>query len=790
MSCFRDETTARGLRAGGFLHRFPQQMLHRGLAALFIVISLGYFGFATDAQAQTYRFSTVQVTGNQRIDPATILSYAGISRGQTINAAQLNDAYQRIVDSGLFEEVILVPRGGRLDIKVKEFPTINVISIEGNKRIKNADILKMLASQPRHVYSPTVAEADTATIIDAYRQAGRFAATVTPKIIRRSENRVDLVFEVTEGRVSEVERLSIIGNRAFSDSRLRRVLGTKQAGLLRAIIKSDTFIADRIEFDKQVLRDFYHSRGYVDFQVQSVVSEMARKRNGFFITFKVQEGQKFRFGKITTVATVPGVDAAEFQSVVKIHPGVVYSPALVDRTITRMERLATKKGMNFIRVKPRITRNDRDLTLDVEFTVERGPRVFVERIDIEGNATTLDRVIRRQFHTVEGDPFNPREIRDAAERIRALGFFKKAEVKAREGSSPEQVIIGVNVEEKPTGSLNFGAAYSTDTGAGLTIGFKERNFLGRGQALSFDIRTASNDRSISFNFVEPALLGRNLRFGIGVGYTTSNQSNSNYDTKVGTFTPSLEFPISENGRLQLRYSYKSTDLFGVDAVNSSAILVAEAARGRLASSGIGYSYSFDSRRTGLNPNAGVVFRFGQDYMGLGGDNKYIRTTALLGAETKIMNEEVTLRAIVEGGALAMISGDSRVTDRFFLGSSKLRGFEPNGMGPRDLGAVNQDALGGNMFASARLEAQFPLGLPAEYGITGGVFLDAGSVWGLDNVAGTGGPVDDAFHLRSSIGVSIFWTTAIGPLRFNFSRTLLKEPYDRPRNFDLTISTSF
>jgi len=399
--------------------------MHRVLMVVFLAIGVISLIGTPRAEAQSYRFTSVQISGNQRVDAATILSYAGISRGQTLSAAELNDAYQHIVDSGLFEEVDLQPRGGTLTIKVREYPTINVISIEGNKRLKDADLMKIIRSKSRHVYSPSVAEADAAAITDAYRQAARYAASVTPKIIRRSENRVDLVFEVVEGRVTEIERLGFVGNRAFSDRRLRRVLATKQAGLLRAIIKRDTFIADRIQFDRQVLRDFYLSRGYVDFQILSVTSELARKRNGFFITFKIHEGQKYQFGKITTVSDLDGIDPEEFQKASKIRPGMTYTPTAVDNTITRMERLALKKGLDFIRVEPHVTRNDRDLTLDVEFAVTKGPRVFVERIDIEGNATTLDRVIRRQFRTVEGDPFNPREIRDASERIKALGFFKK-----------------------------------------------------------------------------------------------------------------------------------------------------------------------------------------------------------------------------------------------------------------------------------------------------------------------------------------------------------------------------
>jgi len=348
------------------------------------------------------------------------------------------------------------------------------------------------------------------------------------------------------------------------------------------------------------------------------------------------------------------------------------------------------------------------------------------------------------------------------------------------------VIVGVNVEEKPTGSLNFGASFSSDTGVGLSVGLKERNFLGRGQGLNFSFNTASADSSFAFKFTEPAFLGRDLKYTIDLNYITSNQSNSNFSTRIASLSTGLEFPISENGRLGVRYTAKADDVHNVEP-GSSPILINEEALGQRLASSIGYTYSFDTRRTGLNPNAGFLVRFSQDFGGVGGDQDYVLSQATLGAETKVLNEEVTLRAALEGGALVMLNGDeSRVTDRFFLTIRRMRGFEPNGVGPRD--TTTGDALGGNYYVAARLEAQFPLGLPEEYGITGGVFLDGGSVWNLDNLYGTG--VDDSLHWRSSVGVSIFWDTAIGPLRFNFSKVLVKQPYDLERNFDLTISTQF
>ncbi len=745
------------------------------------------------AGAQNFSFNQVAVEGNERIETGTILDYAEIARGQSISAGQLNAAYQRLVGSGLFEEVELNPRGGTLVIRVVERPTINQIAIEGNRRVSDEQIETVIQSQPRRVFSPSLAEQDAQRIVDAYRIEGRLAATVEPRIIRRSNNRVDLVFEVTEGRVVENERISFVGNRDFSDRRLRRVLETTQAGLLRALIRRDVFIPERIELDQQLLRDFYQSRGYVDFRILDVNAEYSRERDATFVTFNIQEGRSFDFGRISATSEIDGLSAAEYLAVNRIRRGQTYSPAAVENTIARMERLAVRQGRDFVRIEPQVARNDATGTLDVNFVISRGPRVFVERIDIEGNQTTLDRVIRRQFTTVEGDPFNPREIRATAERLRALGYFENVEVETRPGSSQDQVIIDVNVDEQPTGSLTFGASYSEETGVALAIGFSERNFLGRGQTLLFDLESGTENALSRFVFVEPFVLGRDLRFRFAAIYATTDYDNAYYNTTVYSVEPSINFPISENGRLTLSYRLANEGISDV-AEESSPIIKEE--EGDLWTSEVGYLYTYDTRRTGLNPTAGILFSFGQDFAGLGGDNQYIRTEAELTGQMLVWNEEVTLRATLEGGALYMLDGDSRVTDRYFLSTRQLRGFEYRGVGPRDLNVEDQESLGGNYYASMRFESEFPIGLPDEYGITGGAFLDFGSVWSLNDVdggvSGTDGEqlVDDSFHLRSALGVSIFWDTPFGPLRFNFSTPLLQEDYDQENNFAFTFQTQF
>lgn len=773
----------------------------RIVAALFLSTAMVSGANFTPATAQEYSFTQVAVEGNVLVDTPTIVGLSRIKRGTPLSTAQLNDAYQNLIKSGLFESVELTPAGNRLIIKVVEYPVINIVNFEGNKRIKDEDLAEFVKSKSRRVYSPAQAEADAATLAEVYRARGRINATITPKIIRRSDSRVDLVFEITEGRVTEIERLAFVGNRAYSDRRLRQVLETKQAGIFRSLIQRDTFVAERLEADKQLLRDFYLSRGYVDFQVTDASAEVARERDGVFVSFTIQEGRQFRVGKVSAVSEIADVDVAEFEKALRIRSGIVYSPSVVENNIARLETIALRKGLNFVRVDPRITRNDRDGTLDIEFALVRGERIFVERIDIEGNTTTLDQVIRRQFQSAEGDPFNPREVRQAAERIRALGFFEDSEVNPRQGTASDQVIVDVNVTEQPTGSLTLGASYGVEAGVGLNIGFSETNFLGRGQALSVSLSTGTDSQNSSISFTEPAFLGRDLALSFGLSHVTTKQQNSVYDTGSTAISLGLGFPVGELSRLNLRYSLASNTLKnyrGVDHDGNSATpkvfnptLQAEANRKSEVTSSIGYSYTYDSRIGGLSPDRALLFTFSQDVAGLGGDAKYVRTEVLGMAERKVLNEDVTLRAIFEAGAVASFGGyKTRVTDRFF-GGGKIRGFEGSGIGPRD--TDTDEALGGNYYWSARFEADFPLGLPEEYGVTGGAFIDVGSVWGLEgtnNMAVTGNPIDTSMKPRASIGLSFVWDAPIGPLRFDFSRALKKEAYDKTRNFDLSISTKF
>ncbi len=754
---------------------------------------------ATQVQAQgTAVFSRVDVAGNQRIEADTIRVFSGIEAGEPVTPEDLNLAVRQLYETGLFEQVEVMPEAGRLVITVVENPTINQIAFEGNRSLDDDALAAVVELRPRLAYSVAAAESDAQRIIEAYRVAGRFAAEVTPRIIRRSDNRVDLVYEVFEGRVTQIQRINFTGNQVFSDARLRRAIESNQSNFLSFIFGRVNYDEDRLELDREQLRQFYLERGYVDFRILSSTAELARERNGFFLSFTVSEGRRYDFGQMAVTSSAPGLDAAEFRPLLApVLSGGVYNQRQVERVIERMTFLAGQKGYAFVEVRPRIDKNETAGTVDITFELVEGPRVFVERIDITGNNRTLDRVIRRQFDIVEGDAFNAREVRQAEDRIRGLRYFSTADVGVREGSAPGRAIIDVEVEEEPTGSLSLGGAFSSSEGASLQVSLTERNFLGRGQTVTASFSGSTEFRNIEFGFTEPALFDRDLLAGFRIYLRDRSFDEQSFQTTNYGFEPLVGFPLSENGRLTLRYQISSDEIRDVEADSSEIIRNEE---GTAITSALGGTYAYDRRNSVIDPTAGFILTLNQQFAGLGGDVQHSRTQGTARVYSSLFDENVVLSAALEGGVLIAPDG-TRVTDRFFTGGDAFRGFARNGIGPRDFcdagtcvrGPNTEDVdepLGGNLYSVLRLDASFPLGLPEQYGIFGGVFADVGSLWGLDDTEGSMGEVDDDFELRAAVGVSLFVDTPFAPLRFNFARPVKKVDGDVTENFRFTVQTRF
>ena len=728
----------------------------------------------------------VVVIGNRRIEPATIASYLTIGVGEQADDAALNASVRRLFDTGLFSDASVALEGGQLIVRVTENPTINRVAIEGNRSIEDDLILGNLSSQSRRAFTRSRAEADAQVITDLYRRSGRYGTRVEPVVIALPDNRVDLVFEVSESSVTGVNAINFIGNEVYSDRRLRGVVQTTESGLLSFILTSDIYDPDRLEFDRELLRRFYLERGYADFTVLSAVAELAPDGEGFFITFTVSEGPRYNFGTQTVNVTAAGLDPADFEARIVGREGDVYDATQVERTIERMIFTAGVQGFAFVDVRPRAIRNAETQTIDIVYDVVEGQRIYVERIEIEGNTRTLDRVIRRQFDIVEGDAFNSREVDKARRRIRGLGYFSDVQVATERGASDDRANIRVTVEEQSTGSLTFGIGFSSADGPVGEVAITERNFLGRGQFLRARLVAAGERQVADFTFREPAFLDRNLEAGFNIYYIQDDRSDTSSfeETNIG-FVPSLGFPLSEFGRLRLSYRVSSDEIRDVRS-NASPLIAADA--GTALTSSIGYTYSYDQRNDPLEPTGGYIGEFGQELAGLGGDTQYIRTTASLRAYRALFDEDVIGSVTVEAGNITTFDEDIRITDRFFLGGDRFRGFESGGLGPRDL--RTDDALGGNNYAVVRTEVSFPLGLPESFGISGGVFADVGTLWGLDRTSAGGASVDDSAKLRASVGVSVFIDSAFGPIRVNFAYPVVEEDGDVRELFRLTAGTRF
>jgi outer membrane protein insertion porin family len=737
----------------------------------------------------------ILVSGNRRIEQATIETYLTFKPGDPVTEAALNESIRRLFETGLFANVSIEPQGGTILVRVIENPSINQIAFEGNSTLEDEELRPAIRSRPRTPFTRSRAEQDAQTLVEIYRRLGRYGAEINPVVIEQPDNRVDLVFEISEGPLTGVKSINFVGNETYSNRRLRNVIETSESDLLSQFRTADNYDPDRVELDKDLLRQFYLARGYADFTVLSTVAELSPDREGFFITFTLSEGPIYTFGDAQIISNTPGLQPEMFTDLVEVEPGEDYDNRAIERTIDAIRLRAGEEGFAFIDVRSQIDRDRENQVIAVAFEISEGPRVFLERIEIEGNTRTLDRVIRRQFDIAEGDAFDSRKIADARDKIRALRYFKSVDVTTEPGSSEDRAVVRVTVEEQPTGNLSVGVGFSTDTGPVGNLEVTERNVLGRGQTLSVNVQVSGDENEFSFRFVEPAFLDRDFSVGLQASFEDIDlQDESSYELQRLQFRPTFGFPLDPNTRASVFYEVSNADLRDVP---NNASLAVQADEGQQLTSLIGYTLTHDQRNSRVEPTDGYIASLTNEFAGLGGDTQFTRVIGRAKGYKSFYNEDLVVSLELEGGAIFGFGQDIRIDDRFQLGGQSLRGFAQSGVGPRDLSVVapnattsNRDALGGKYYVVARTEALFPLGLPDDWGISGGVFADVGALWGLDgsDVALTG--VDDGFSLRAATGVSLFWRSGFGPLRVDLGFPVLKEDFDDEEIFRLSAQTRF
>ncbi len=737
--------------------------------------------------AQAIIVRDIRIEGNQRVEAGTILSYMVIKPGDAYDPGRVDRSLKALYGTGLFADVTIHTEGDILVVHIVENPIINRLALEGNSRLSDETLQNEIQSRSRVVYSRAKVERDVTRILELYRRSGRFAATVQPKVIELPENRVDLVFEIHEGDVTLIEKINFVGNHALSDDTLKSVIMTKETRWYRFFATDDTYDPDRLSFDRELLRRYYLKNGYADFRVVSAVAELAPNRDRFFITFTVDEGKRYKFGKVSVESHLRDLKVDDLRKLVTTKEGDWYNAEEVEGVVEKMTDFAGRYGYAFVDIQPDVKRNAEATTIDLNYVVNEGRRVYVERIDITGNTRTLDKVIRREMRLIEGDAFNTARLRLSQQKIRNLGFFEKVDVDNVPGSAPDRTVVKVNLDEKSTGELQIGGGFSSTEGALGNFSVRERNFLGRGQDLNLVMLLSQRTQQIDLGLTEPYFLDKNISAGFNIFDINRNnrfQGQSQFDQVTLGGTLRTGYQITESLRQTIHYTVRRTNITNI-ASTASVFIKSQA--GKTTTSEVGQTLLYDKRNDRFSPTDGYYLEVGNDYAGLGGDIDYVRVTGEAGYFYPFAADWVG-SIVGRGGRIMGVNGKNvRIQDRFFLGQESLRGFALSGVGPRD--ASTRDALGGNEYYDVSFELGFPIGLPKAFGIIGHTFLDAGTVTGIDDTT-TGGIILDKPSIRAAVGFGLSWKSPFGPVRVDLGYPVQKEPFDKTQIFRFNFGTKF
>jgi outer membrane protein insertion porin family len=840
----------------------------RAALVMFAVVgaaSLAATIVSTPATAQTA--SSIVVEGNRRVEADTIRSYFKPGPNGALDAGHVDDGLKALIETGLFQDVQISRPGGKIVVTVVENPVIGRIAFEGNKKIKDEQLTSEIQSKPRGTLSRPMVQSDALRIAEIYRRSGRYDVHVTPEIIEQPNNRVDLIFTIAEGPKTGVKVIEFVGNVAFSTYRLKDIIKTHESNLLSFLGGNDVYDPDRVEADRDLIRRFYLKNGYADVQVVAALTEYDPDRKGFLVTFKIEEGQQYRIGSVDFRSTIAGLDPNALRSFSRLNVGSLYNVEALEKSVEEMQIEASRRGFAFAVVHPRGDRNFDAHTVSVVFAVDEGPRVYIERINVRGNTRTRDYVIRREFDISEGDAYNRALVDRAERRLKNLDFFKSVKITTEPGSSSDRVVLIVDLEEKSTGDFSVSGGYSTTDGALAEVSVSERNFLGRGLFAKASVTYGQFARGYSLSFVEPYLLDYRVALGLDL-YQREQLANNfiAYGTKTLGFSPRLGFQLREDLSLQLRYSItrqqitlpqtlancnntiggsqvgnnflpfnptpafvaangangavdaSGTGLFCFSDGEASLPVRKELSQGASITSAVGYSLNYNTLDNNKNPTEGLLVDFRQDFAGLGGNVSYLKSAIDAKYFTPLVSDIVGI-VHLQGGILNKIGNtELRMLDHFQMGPNLVRGFAPNGIGPRDINPFGtQDAIGGTKYWGASLEMQMPFWfLPKEVGLKGAVYADAGGLYDYQgptswtatnevNVAGcrrarTNSPTDagtclglvfdDQKVVRSSVGVGLVWASPFGPLRFDYAIPLTKGQFDRVQQFRFGGGTSF
>ncbi|WP_114374749.1 outer membrane protein assembly factor BamA [Elioraea thermophila] len=744
---------------------------------------------AARAAGQGGIIRSVRVEGAQRIEEATIRSYMLAQPGDPFETDRLDRTLRALFGTGLFRDVSLRREGDTLVVTVVENPIVNRIAFEGNRALGDETLRNEIQARPRSVFTRSLIQADRQRLLDVYARRGRFAARIEPKVIELDQNRVDVVFEIDEGPTALIRRINFVGNQAFSSGTLQEAIASRETAWWRFLSTSDIYDPERLAFDRELLRRFYLRNGYIDFRVISAVAELDPDRTGFFLTFTVEEGNRYRVGKVELLSRVRNLDAETLRDALRVREGAWYAADDVDATIQAVQTAAQNAGFAFAEVRPQVRRNPEERTVDLTFEIVEGPRVFVERIDIVGNVRTQDKVIRREMRLAEGDAFSAARIARSRQRINDLQFFGGVNITNLPGSTPDRTVVQVEVQEKATGELTIGGGYSTDAGALGLIGLRERNLVGTGIDANVQLTIAQRRQAIDLSLTDPYFLDRNLVAGIDVFVVERNarETLAFDDRRVG-FALRLGYAFNEELRQVWSYTLAQREITNISPFASIFIRDQE---GKSLLSQVSQVLTFDRRNSRIDPTEGFVVRLLTDVSGLGGNVGFFRprvdgayylpVSPVLG-----LRETYTLVFTASAGYLVQYGRRERIIDNFFLGGENLRGFEPGGAGPRDLRTT--DSLGGRAIWTAGTEFRFPLPFVSDdLGLQGRAFIDTGALW---DPGFSGANVADDRSVRVGAGVGVRWRSPFGVINVDLAQAIVKKDYDKTELFRFGFGTRF
>lgn len=744
------------------------------------LITLCFFCFRSEAA--DFYVKTISVDGLQRVEKETVLAYLGVKPAETISQEQMDSAFKNLYATGLFADIKMnAEKNGVLKITVEENPLIGARAFDGNKKLDDKVLETEVQSAPNSIYNRAKVQQDVRRILEVYKRAGRYAVEVEPKIIERPENRVDLIFEIDEGPEAKIDKINFFGNKHYSAPDLQEILMSKESRWYRIFSSAETYDAEKMNYDKELLRRFYNQRGYADFRVVSAVAELAPNKKSFILNFTLEEGPRYRIGEVKIDSAISEVPVEKLLREVTFDSGAWYNADAVEKSVTGITEELGKKGFVFVDITPVLNRNAESDTMDITFKIEEGERIFINRINISGNTNTLDEVIRREFRLDEGDAFNVSKIQDSRRNIENLNYFSKVDIQSVPIDS-SKADINVDVEEKSTGYFNIGIGYSTVNGALIQGGITENNFQGKGQQLSVDGSVSERSKDYSMSFTEPYFLGRRLSAGADIFYSDEDyQDESSYDS------------ASVGGRIRLGWNY-TDDLYQVvrytlrqdeikDVKDYASVYIRDE-EGKSTASVIGQTLIYDKRDSAIRTKDGYYLSFGNDIAGVGADEKYFKFD-VKAYKFFTLSDYWTFKFYANGGYIVGYGGeDVRLSQRYYLGGNTLRGFAFGGVGARD--KATDDALGGNWVAYGGAEMSFPIGLD-EVGIRGRTFFDIGMIGKPDNIDTA--LVDYSSKPRASIGFGFEWFSPMGKIDIDFGFPVMKEDYDETEVFRLNFGTS-